>query len=698
MRVLFINSIGRNKWGGGEKWMINAAKGLQSRGHSVTIACLPKSELQSRSEAADIAVIPIRIYTDFSIGGYVALQSFLRQNEIDVIIGCQNKDVRLAGLFKKISKKRLVVLSRQGVELLHDSVKYKYTFVPYCDGIITNTISIKSKYDSFGWWNSDEFVKVIHNGVEKADETIEAFDYRTLLPKDVKDPLIVLSTGRLTEQKGFKYLIKGAKDVIKANKHIHIFIAGKGKYAAELKTLVKQLGLESNIHLIGFRTDIPALLKGADLFILPSLYEGMPNSVMEAMAHGVPVISTDVNGVRELMVHKKHGLIIPPADPLAIKRALNELITQNSLLALGSEGKRHVQSNFLISKMIENLENYLLSKMQENKLTQSKQKFLIVQTAFIGDVILATPVIEKLKRFYPDAQIDILVRKGNEGILKHNPHINQVVIFNKEDGKYKNMMRLIRQFRTEKYDVIINIQRYLTTGIITALSKAKQTIGFDKNPMSFAFTHKIPHKMGEEDTSDHEVKRNLLLTEHLCDDAFEMPKMYPSDEDFEKVRQDKPYYCMAPTSVWFTKQYPAEKWIELMNQLPKETRILVLGGAGDKTECQGIIDQSTHPDIINMAGQLSFTESAALMKHARMNFVNDSAPLHLCSAVNAPVRAMFCSTVPAYGYTPLSDNSKVLETSEELECRPCGLHGKKACPEGHFKCGNIPVSTVISSL
>jgi len=698
MRVLFINSIGRNKWGGGEKWLVNAAKGLQNRGHEITVACLSKSELELKSREAGISTINVRIYTDFSIGGFYTLNSFLKKNEIDIVIGCQNKDVRFAGLVKKISKQNFVVLSRQGVELLHQSIKYKYTFVPFCDGIITNTQSIKTIYDSFGWWNGDDYVKVIHNGVEEANDSIEKFDYRTLLPDDIENPIIILSTGRLTEQKGFKYLIAGAKDVINEKRHVHFFIAGKGKSEDELKAMVKQNGLCANIHFLGFRKDVPALLKGADLFILPSLYEGMPNSVMEAMAYGVPVISTDVNGVRELMVDKEHGLIIPAAKPEEIKRALNELITQNSLLALGSEGKKHVKTNFSIRKMTENLEGYLLSKMQENKLSRSKQKFLVVQTAFIGDVILATPVIEKLKRFHSEAQVDILVRKGNQGLLKHNPHINQVVIFDKDEGKYKNMMHLIKQFRAERYDAIINIQRYFTTGFITAFSKAKQSVGFDKNPMSFAFTHKIVHKMEAEETSDHEVNRNLSLIEHLSDSSFEMPKMYPSDAEFAKVKQDKLYYCMAPTSVWYTKQYPSEKWVELMNQLPSDARILVLGGPADKEECQRIIDQSIHPDIVNMAGQLSFTESAALMKGAIMNFVNDSAPLHICSAVNAPVRAMFCSTVPAYGYTPLSDNSKVLETKEELDCRPCGLHGKRTCPKGHFKCGDIPVSTVLSSL
>jgi len=101
------------------------------------------------------------------------------------------------------------------------------------------------------------------------------------------------------------------------------------------------------------------------------------------------------------------------------------------------------------------------------------------------------------------------------------------------------------------------------------------------------------------------------------------------------------------------------------------------------------------PTIHIVAGQLSFLESAALMKNARMNFVNDSAPLHFASAVNAPVAAMFCSTVPAFGFGPLSDDSFVFETTERLDCRPCGLHGYKSCPKGHFKCSHIDIDSVV---
>jgi heptosyltransferase-2 len=97
-----------------------------------------------------------------------------------------------------------------------------------------------------------------------------------------------------------------------------------------------------------------------------------------------------------------------------------------------------------------------------------------------------------------------------------------------------------------------------------------------------------------------------------------------------------------------------------------------------------------------MAGRLTFLESAALMRRATMNYVNDSAPLHIASAVDAPVTAVFCSTLPAFGFGPLSPSARVVQV-EGLSCRPCGVHGRRSCPEGHFACAQIPPERILGA-
>ncbi len=311
--------------------------------------------------------------------------------------------------------------------------------------------------------------------------------------------------------------------------------------------------------------------------------------------------------------------------------------------------------------------------------------FLIIQTAFIGDVILATPVVEKLRRFYPDAKIDVLIRKGNEGLLKNHPLINELLIWNKKEQKIKNLLKIISTVRDRNYDTVINLHRFASSGFITMFSGARSKLGFNKNPLSFFYSKTIKHDLGSD---MHEIERNLLLVEDLTDKNIVRPALYPSADDYKKAAQYsvEKYLCIAPTSVWFTKQFPLNKWVEFLNKIPAVYRVYLLGASSDKEHCDQIIAQSVNPSIINLAGQLSFLESAALMKYAVMNYVNDSAPMHMASAMNAPVTAIFCSTVPAFGFGPLSDSSRIVETKTVLSCRPCGLHGYRECPQGHFNC------------
>ncbi|MBL7924163.1 MAG: glycosyltransferase family 9 protein [Bacteroidia bacterium] len=315
-------------------------------------------------------------------------------------------------------------------------------------------------------------------------------------------------------------------------------------------------------------------------------------------------------------------------------------------------------------------------------------KALIIQTAFIGDVILATPLISELNRCIPGIETDVLVRSGNETLLTNFPGIRKILTWDKKNDKQKHLLEVLSAIRKEKYDLVINLQRFASTGFLTAFSKAKEKIGFSKNPFSFLFDRSVEHKIGERNL--HETSRNLQLIGHLGADLNARPVLYPSAVDFKTVQQFKtePYFCIAPTSVWFTKQVPASKWLELIHRLlsthPK-AKIYLLGGPSDQQACEQLRMEGLSENLTNLSGRLSFLQTAALMKDAVWNFVNDSAPLHMASAMNAPVTVFFCSTIPGFGFGPLSDLHEITEV-KGLSCRPCGLHGHKSCPEGHFKC------------
>ena len=338
------------------------------------------------------------------------------------------------------------------------------------------------------------------------------------------------------------------------------------------------------------------------------------------------------------------------------------------------------------------------------------KRFLVIQTAFLGDAVLATALLEKLHAFYPDAMIDLVVRKGNEGLftpsgspgrggkctIPHvHPFLRKLFIWDKRSNKNRNLFDLINELRRERYDHIINCQRFFSTGLMTACARGAEKIGYDKNPLAPFFDRGVAHRIPvpadlrpsmstvKEDFT-HEVDRLNDLIEHLTDKSRPLPRLYPTAQHREEIRPKAPYVCIAPTSVWFTKQWPEMKWTELIRSFPAETQVYLLGAPGDAEACSRIARDTGRGEVL--AGKISLLGTAHLMADAVMNYVNDSAPLHIASAMNAPVTAVFCSTVPAFGFGPLRENGHVVETNEKLDCRPCGLHGYRSCPKGHFRC------------
>ena len=307
-----------------------------------------------------------------------------------------------------------------------------------------------------------------------------------------------------------------------------------------------------------------------------------------------------------------------------------------------------------------------------------------------------TALLEYLHHTEPATPVDVLVRRGNEGLLASHPHVRRVLIWDKKHRKYAALWDLLHQIRAAKYGRVVTLQRFASTGFLTAFSGAPQRIGFAKNPLSRLFTRRVPHRIGD---GTHEVTRNLALLEATHSAA---PRLYPSAADEAAVAAymaGGPYICLAPTSVWFTKQYPEEKWLELLAALPAGLRVYLLGGPPDVAACERLAAASGRAGVVSLAGKIGLLASAVLMRGAVMNYVNDSAPMHLCSAVEAPVTAIFCSTVPAFGFGPLAPVSFVVETREPLACKPCGLHGHAACPLGHFRCAHtIEVGQLLATL
>lgn len=331
-----------------------------------------------------------------------------------------------------------------------------------------------------------------------------------------------------------------------------------------------------------------------------------------------------------------------------------------------------------------------------------KRQVLIIQTAFTGDVILALPVAQRIRSEWPEATIHFLVRKGNENLLEHNPSIDKIWIWDKRQNKLSNLFSLLFQLRKFHFDLAVNCQRFFSTGFLMSLLKAKEKRGFSENPLSNFYSQSFPHTLSPKGTQNpiHEVNRNISLLSGLMSTKILPPKIIPIPDELNKVQSLVPegkWIVLAPASVWFTKQWPLERWKELISLLPEDFIPILVGAPGDYELADKVLGNRLNG--LNLCGKLSLRESAALMYLAHRVVCNDSAPLHLASAVSAPISAIFCSTIPEFGFYPLSPDSIIIQESQGLACRPCGLHGKKACPETHFKCGlNISAQQVLDSI
>lgn len=364
LNIFFSNSISTHKWGGGEKWMVTAARGLKARGHNVIISGKANSEFLNRAQKSGLDIFPLNIYADYNPFKIWYTKKILKEKSIDVIVLNLNKDIRVAGIAARWAKVP-VIIARNGIQLFSDKWKYKKT-IEIVDGIITNSKSIQKAYNEFPWMNKKK-TTVIYNGLELSN-SINKYDIRKKWNIE-KDSLVFVAAGRLTPQKGFDLLIDAVSKLNSTTKPFHILIAGTGKDRNQLINQIEKNNLKSKVKLIGFQEDIDSIFLSADYVIMPSRQEGMPNVVMESMALGRPVLAANVNGVPELMEHLKTGYIFEPFNVDAISKAIQFAIENHGSEQISEWGvlaKKHIATNFTIDRMLDKLEDYFYNQHSLN--------------------------------------------------------------------------------------------------------------------------------------------------------------------------------------------------------------------------------------------------------------------------------------------------------------------------------------------
>ena len=363
LNIFFSNSISAHKWGGGEKWMVTAGKGLKERGHHVTLSGKSNSVFLTKAKESGLDILPLNIYADYNPFKILHTKWILKKKKIDVIVLNLNKDIRVAGIAARMADIP-VIIARNGIQLFSDKWKHKMT-IKLVDGIITNSKSIKNAYNQFSWMNKNK-TTVIYNGLG-LKKNIKPLDIKTIwnIPKN---HVVFVAAGRLVPQKGFDLLIEAANRLKKSTRPFTLLIAGMGK---DRKSLQEKIVLNklSNVKLIGFQNNLPPILKASDYVIMPSRKEGMPNVVMESMALGKSVLAAKVNGVSELMDHNRTGYIFDPMKVKPILDAMNFVLDNHGsekIINWGLLAKDHIKNNFRLDKMIDHLESYFYDQYAQS--------------------------------------------------------------------------------------------------------------------------------------------------------------------------------------------------------------------------------------------------------------------------------------------------------------------------------------------
>jgi heptosyltransferase-2 len=315
------------------------------------------------------------------------------------------------------------------------------------------------------------------------------------------------------------------------------------------------------------------------------------------------------------------------------------------------------------------------------------KRILIIQTAFIGDVILITPLIRSTKELYPDANIDVLVVPAAAGLLENNPHINRVLSYPKRKSPLKSMKHIVQSLKQQAYDIAISPHSSGRTHLILYLARIPIRIGFDRGTAARLLSLKIPHPRGM-----HKSAKNLQLLKLISDKDFsQQTELFPSEKDFAKIEslrtkvKGQVLIAIAPGSVWATKCWPIDYYKRLAQMLAQQGYALVLTGGGeDKEKCDEIEACLDSDKVLNLAGLTSLLESAAAIKACRAMICNDSGALHIANAMQVKVFAFFGPTVQRIGYFPFRAGDHVFEV--DLPCRPCSSHGPQQCPLKHHNC------------
>ena len=334
---------------------------------------------------------------------------------------------------------------------------------------------------------------------------------------------------------------------------------------------------------------------------------------------------------------------------------------------------------------------------------EDPKKILIIRLSAMGDVLLTTPLLRLLKKKFPEAEIDFLVKQEYSSLISTNPYIHQIWIFSQSNNFFE-FIKLCLQMRNIQYDGIIDLQVNVRSFFLWILSNAKWKVRYKPwRWKRFLLVH-LHRNYYKTDMPVPLRFLSALLPWGIQDDGLGLELKV--DEKAKCVVRShmknrgiglmNRIVVLAPGASKMTKRWPSENYAAVGNYCNSRNYKVVLVG-GDQ-DCQACEKVTKAMDMLpeNFSGKLSFQETAALVAESDLLVTNDTGVMHMGSALKKKVVAIFGPTTHHLGFMPFRTHSIVVEKS--LSCRPCSYHGTDICSQGHFRCmKDIQVEDVIQA-
>lgn len=337
--------------GGMEQFVVRIAARQRESGHKVTIFALqPDGKLESDARKKGVEVVCP--YTKNRLLRGIRAALTLNRLKPDIIHAHNPVTLQYAALGKRVTKAPLVLTCHgRGKGDTREPTLAEWEKV---DAIVAVSAAVASEIRRVV---QEDRVMVIHNGIEPTPTTRTREEMREML--NLNDALVGIIVARIDHLKGHDTLLRACHILHLKGTQLTVLIVGDGAERANREALSQELGLPTEqIRFLGFRSDVPDLLVASDIFLLPSLTEGLPLSVLEAMSAGLPVIATRVGGVPEVLSEGREGFLVEPNRPDQLAEAIERLTQDPSLRAtLGENGRKRSALEFSFDTMLKRYES-----------------------------------------------------------------------------------------------------------------------------------------------------------------------------------------------------------------------------------------------------------------------------------------------------------------------------------------------------